>query len=163
MESIPSIVEGNNPHIGYGEYDNGESFYSAFENIFKQDIKNGDYEFLRCGAVDDSDITFEEIENYGFQMEEIPCNNLSDKVKSLYHTDDDGIHTKDPASLNITDILKDYENLNSKRLTIKFKDSTNSKFSSEYKDYINNIVLRYVEPMIPSTTILNYEFWDDND
>jgi hypothetical protein len=156
LESMPSIYEGNNPHIGYGHYDDGESFFSNFTQLLKNKIEDGYYDFLKC----DKPELYEEVENFGFSLNEKESKDYLGKIKSLFIEDDENEgYTKDPATLDIYTILSEYKNLNSKRLTIKFNDATNGRFSDEYKEYITNVVLKYLEPMIPSTTIFEYEFW----
>lgn len=43
LESIVELNSGNNPHIGYGKYDDGETYIDYFRQIFKGSIDNDNF------------------------------------------------------------------------------------------------------------------------
>ena len=43
LESIIDNNKGNNPHVGYGDYDNGKAYLDYFRQIFKYSIDNDSY------------------------------------------------------------------------------------------------------------------------
>ena len=43
LESIIDDSKGNNPHVGYGNYDNGKAYLDYFRQIFKYSIDNDSY------------------------------------------------------------------------------------------------------------------------
>lgn len=134
-ESIVDSNIGNNPHNGEGEYDAGEEFFDRLRKPFEQAIKNGEYD-----AVDQE--TLEEISSVTF--------NISDAeeatAKTKYYTGE----TEESLSI-----------LNDKSLEIKF-NTPNGVNSNDFKNFIINKVLLYVEQMIPSTTITYYKFDEES-
>lgn len=44
LESIIDDNKGNNPHVGYGNYDNGKAYLEYFRQIFKYSIDNDTYD-----------------------------------------------------------------------------------------------------------------------
>lgn len=60
MEGITENNLGNNPHVGYGKYDDGESYKVAFEDIFKSARENDEFDY-----VSDSDLTFYRMDSNG--------------------------------------------------------------------------------------------------
>jgi hypothetical protein len=47
--------------------------------------------------------------------------------------------------------------INTKRIDIEFNDRNNEY----YREYIENVILKYVEQMMPSTAIFSYKFASD--
>ena len=40
LNSLIDEYRGNNPHVGYGQYDSGETYFKYFKEIFKYSIEN---------------------------------------------------------------------------------------------------------------------------
>ena len=80
LEGIVENNLGNNPHVGYGNYDDGESYKRAFENIFEAAIEED--EFYEVG---DSILT----DNNGFSYTDqiFTLEKMIDNVKCWYFTD----------------------------------------------------------------------------
>lgn len=80
MESIVEDHKGNNPHGGYGKYDDGEAFVDHFRQIFKYSIDNDNFNdaLYTCenGELDEA------IENIGFDIVK-----QKDNVKTWYFSD----------------------------------------------------------------------------
>lgn len=53
LESIIENAKDNNPHIGKGNYDEGESYIERMNYVFGEDIKNRSFDFLKDGDEED--------------------------------------------------------------------------------------------------------------
>lgn len=183
LESIVDTELGNNPHTGYGHYDDGEEFYDYLKQIFKYSIDNEGFsdEAYRCGCNGNncfpSDLT-----ECGFNIEE----KVADNVKCWYfnpshYLPNNGNHEDVEISefdghYNVSsgyspyDFETDeegnltegssYSVINDKNLVITF--NLPSAFTvaqkEEYKSYITDAVMPYVRQMVPSTAILSIQF-----
>lgn len=171
LESIFSTNMGNNPHVGYGKYDDGNEYLDYMEQPFK------------C-LIDKSlinDLSYNNIAQM-LKFDDIKTNICGDKIQIMGDVSDDsiieykigeGVYSKD-ATINeiindedgkpiwryATSILKnknDDDNdlfkmwyINTKTLTITFKKTPNELFSK----YFKSVMLPYIMQVIPSTTIL---------
>ena len=84
LESLIDDNRGNNPHVGYGKYDNGEEYLEYFRQLFKYEIDNDspnnpsfNSEAYECNGEIDS-----EIKEYGFNI----SNRFIDNMKVWYFT-----------------------------------------------------------------------------
>lgn len=182
LESLETIENGNNPHNGYGQYDDGEEYIERYTNLFKHAFDEGLYDYMQNGDSDDME-NYNLLSNgYGFS-----ANCVVDNYKCAYFKDygDDSsllsIGAKDNVEWNCKQYDLDFnpENvtisnnepydesqangiINVKNLLITFgtKDKNGNK-NQFLRDYITNVVSKYLEHMIPSTSILRYKF--DND
>ena len=143
LESLVQMYNGNNPHIGKGEYDFGEDYLNKYINLFREAIKNG-----KCDNI--SDEKKAEIDNFGFEIEGI--SNEKSKICVPLNEEDDN----------------DYENeslkvINLKNLTVRFnmRNVDSGINYDEYKNYITEVVIPYLELMLPSTIIVEYLFGDE--
>lgn len=165
MESLLSVETGNNPHCGYGEYDMGDEYLARYRQIFKYAIENNWFSSL------DKD-ELEAVKKIGFTLSD----NIVDNKKSHWFTDgsdadyfkvegktaeesiednEDGIYgkiggkTEDDADMVI----------NVKNLLVKFNETgKDEQFKKDRRNYIRDIVIPFLEQMIPSTTVLKYEY-----
>ena len=192
LESLKSEEKGNNPHVGYGEYDMGEGFLDYFRQIFKHEIENDKFSFL--SNIEDGDGIYEELKDLGFG----PCLAVIAPTKTISfidETDDsarnlvfggsvradggfdssnalqpmDGEEDEDWGENELYGMLYNPEGgsnideaaafsiVNTKRIDITF----NSRGNDFYKEYIESVILKYVEQMMPSTAIFSYKFVDD--
>ena len=168
MESIKTTMDGNNPHGGFGKYDDGESYLDAYNHLFKNDIEHNKFSTL-----EDDDEIVEKARNMGFNAEMVEVNkkcyyfkdsdlqsclrpegevdadantsNWDDFYKELVSPEPEYTEYDEPAALSI---------INDKNITIDFSISGNTYL----KQYIEDVVLRYVEQMMPSTAIFTYTF-----
>lgn len=180
LESLVTVFKGNNPHTGRGTYDDGREYLERLNMIFKHDIERNNFSSIIEGRIDGG-ITLSDIEKVGF---DIPDDAVTDNEKCYYFVDSEDVDDShislisgdsdgdwddmfnDPKYdkfVNYEDSSKSYDEaaslsiINVKNVAITFIANGN-----EYlKDYINNIVVKYVEQMIPSTAILEIKFDDD--
>lgn len=173
LESLMSNLKGNNPHIGYGHYDDGESYYERFTNIFGELFKTGVFDFLELEEPEDYNTLASG--QYGFKLN----TDIVDNKKCAYYKDYNDTNLlknfnevdvisgwnssnykeiKFPDTPTIDDDMADESQangvMNSKKLIINFNVNNNDSF----KKYIESVVLKYLEQMIPSTAILEYRF-----
>lgn len=131
LESIISNSTGNNPHVGYGKYDNGKEYFEYMKQPFTWAINNN--------LLPDADI--QQAKQNEFDVSDIPLT-----------TDEE--HKKIEIIRDGNEIENYY--LNSKVLTI-----TNLRKESDYyKRYFKEVILPYLMQVIPSTTILILEDFD---
>ena len=177
MESLSAEYKGNNPHAGLGQYDDGKTYLDKFKILFEENFKNGKYEHLK-----DEDVElYCKASEFGFNDIEIVTDN---KKCAYYHDYTEGgvwlgeeenggdkgwnsIVAKDVLFVD-TPSLEDIPSLengpcdesqangiiNIKNMEIIFHVDGDE----EMIKYIQNVVLTYLEPMIPSTTIVEYRF-----
>lgn len=80
VESIIDENKGNNPHVGFGCYDDGEEYLDYFRKLFKYSIENNNF---NENAYNCDDGTLDkEIEKIGFNVE-----SFEDNMKCWYFTD----------------------------------------------------------------------------
>lgn len=90
LESLIDDNRGNNPHTGYGKYDNGDEYLEYFKHLFKYEIDNDSQlnhsfnsEAYECdGEIDDN------IKTYGFNISD----RIIDNMKVWYFTPSDFIY-----------------------------------------------------------------------
>lgn len=184
LDSIILNTLGNNPHVGFGGYDKGETYFDYMKKPFKY-------------AIDRNFFSYEDMEEANeieFEIDEkdTEANNSSDKIKIFADQND---MNKDK------DIIKDYKNITKityiniyqkdKSLTkteykalieedkpkyrkcieynrdavreakknIYYLNSkvvyfTNKINNEHYKKYFKNVIMKYLMQVVPSTTIL---------
>lgn len=153
IDSLKYDNKGNNPHVGYGEYDNGDLYWEYMRRPFKFA-----YEDKRLYSLTgDNLINKYDSEEYKEMFKvsdpvEVKHYNVEDieakyKLFNDYYKDnvigDRQIRYKEEKEKYI---------LNSKKLT--FTNKIDNKF---YKEYFNAVILKYLTQVIPSTTILVFE------
>lgn len=126
IENIISDNEGNNPHVGYGKYDNGHKYFEYMAQPFYYAIENN--------LLNSSDV--EIAQNNEFEIKTHYTKNGDKKVKIISNSE----------------IIDQYY-LNSKIIKITNKLGKNDNFIN----YFNNVILKYITQVIPSTTILILE------
>lgn len=174
LESLIANYKGNNPHVGFGRYDDGEEYINKFTLLFEDLIKEGAFDNLE----NENKPLYDKIMGFGFKQENI----IEDNKKCAYYKDylsenlltaigeEDNIsnwNSSQYVSYKLPDTVEDVEGvsdesqanavMNVKTLIIKFNVGGNEFL----KKYIQDVVLKYLEQMIPSTAILEYRF--DND
>lgn len=159
LESIITKAEGNHPHCGFGDYDNGDKYLDRMARVFWYACENGffssvDYDVYqkiekckynialkednsKCHYFDDTTLT----------SNIVPIGNDDTLEDSIYNVvyNPEGGDSKDEAAANSV--------LNVKTMTLEFIPRIGS---DEEIKYIQEVVLPYVEEMIPSTTIFRY-------
>jgi hypothetical protein len=183
LESLISEYKGNNPHIGYGKYDDGESYIENFTNIFGELFKRGAFDYVESENAKDYEIL---ANGYGFKtngaiIDNKKCAFFLDYKDELYRDEnnlpklvgyngvedviddwnsknaiDSGINFPDtPDNINgVADETQANGIMNLKNIIINFNVGKNEFL----KEYIQTVVFKYLEIMIPSTAILEYRF-----
>lgn len=82
LESIIDDYRGNNPHVGYGKYDEGDKYLERLAHIFDGAFDDGLFDncIYTC---DDNEMSIEDIKNLGFTL----TDRLIDNVKCWYFVD----------------------------------------------------------------------------
>lgn len=128
LENVVSTNIGNNPHTGYGNYDDGEEYFEYMSQPFKYAIDNN----LFDNADEAEKKTFSIVKNNGEDNEKVRIVNNDDMTKSYY--------------------------LNSKVVILTINISRivgNAAETEEYLiKYFDEVILNYLLQVIPSTTIL---------
>lgn len=172
MESMASVEDGNNPHTGAGGYDDGEEYKNRFRNLFQNAFDEGLYDYLEN---EDRDAYDTLRKGYGFGLTE-----TEDNRKCAFYADAQEDYRIEPVDgENVDDWNAGLEGLvnpepggevttaegfvdeacatavmNVKKLRIRFNTGGNA----EFRKYLQNVVFKYLEEMIPATAILSYVF-----
>ena len=179
IESIIEDSKGNNPHCGYGRYDDGAGYLEYFKQLFKHSLETDNF---TAEAYDCSGLT-SEISTLGFSglfNDDGSVNYIKDNMKTWYFTDEQtniqtsvkvgklasGFTWTDSElipynfenSANTTDEAASYSIINNKKLKITFSPIFSSE---EGYNYLYNSILPYLKQMIPSTTLLEIEVETD--
>lgn len=167
LESIRESTEGNNSHTGEGNYDDGKSYIEKLNSIFGGAIENNDL----------SQFTTADIQNaisgytFGINMNDKRVDNkkcwyfgkgdgtwLSDMGYTIVNPEG-GATNEEPAANSI---------VNLKNVDITFyypfdeEEQTILTLKTDFKKYLLNVVMPYLEQVIPSTTIMTYDVMDKN-
>ena len=184
LDSIILNTLGNNPHVGFGGYDKGETYFDYMKRPFKY-------------AIDRNFFSYEDMEEANkilFEIDEkdTEANNSSGKIKIF--ADQNDMNENE-------DIIKDYKNITKityiniyeKKKSLTTKDYkalleedkpkyrkcieynrdavieakkniyylnskvvyfTNKIDNEHYKKYFKNVIMKYLMQVVPSTTIL---------
>ena len=141
LETIIPYNIGNNPHVGYGEYDMGNEFFEYMKKPFKYALDK--YYFVSPYYEEANDIKLEF--------------DVSDRIDTQYDIEDDKkiqrlCVVKDSEG-KITEVTNNNEYyLNDK--VIIFKNNINN---DEYKKYFKTVIINYLMQIIPSTAIFVLE------
>ena len=190
LESLKTIELGNNPHIGYGFYDMGEDFLDHFRHVFKSELENGKFSMLNdieegenlreeaweigfgaCTAmpVTAKTLSFIDETEKSARALAIESGRRNDggyysarELQSIGAEDDEewseiyGMLNNPEGGSNMDEAAA-FSIINTKRIKITF----NSHRNEYLRKYIEDVVLKYVEQMMPATAIFSYEFDDD--
>lgn len=134
LNSVINTSLGNNPHVGYGNYDKGEYFFETMQTPFKYALE---YKLNEETLRNKADITF---------------NIKPEFTKERIETIGNEEFYKDDK------IIIESENYiyNDKNFIITFIVPTN--YTDDYKKYIKEVIVPYLTQVIPSTTILRYKY-----
>lgn len=106
LESIIEDNKGNNPHVGYGKYDDGSSYLEYFKHVFKGVIDKNEF---NDDAYDcETGEILEEIKSCGFSVSE----NVIDNIKTWYFTDntkENVYRLKEKTVIGVDDDYDEYE------------------------------------------------------
>lgn len=176
-----NIFNGNNPHSGKRNYDNGEEYYEYFKHFFKYACENELFD-ERCHenfydvidslydsgfTIESSDTVDNKVHYFGHYKDtngvtHYYCDKRTVQCKEKY--DSYAKQVKNVKAYTLNDISP-YKNkskvndeslnqiMNNKRLTITFYVKT--KYLLEQIKYLDYVVMNYLTQMIPSTTIVD--------
>lgn len=130
LDGIVNKTIGNNPHVGFGFYDDGNEYKNYLNEPFKYYIDEGELSITDEEGNIDTELN-NEINNFNLTLKE------GDKFNTV-------------SIFNLNGNFKCH--LNSK--VIYFKNNINNDL---YKKYFKEIILHYLMQVIPSTTILILE------
>lgn len=130
LETIIPYNIGNNPHVGYGEYDMGNEFFEYMKKPFKYAL---DKYYFTSPYYEEAN----EIEFYGL-----------DRKDAQYDIENEDDNDKKIKRINNNDTYY----LNDK--VIIFKNNINN---DEYKKYFKAVIINYLMQIIPSTAIFVLE------
>lgn len=174
LETLEEKYDGNNPHVGYGDYDNGEEYLDYMSDIFHYANNNNGFEMFTTGDR-------ERIKGFAFSRKDEVDN---DKVW-YYSNKANWANTKlgklngktwtkqadesfdksqySPAVVEEGHTPRNEPSANSvvnvKNMEIKFNISKlPAEIQEGWKSYIEGTAMNYITQMIPSTTIWSYSF-----
>lgn len=190
LESLSNEHKGNNPHIGNGEYDDGKSYIDRYNILFSEALKDGIYDFLKDSQDESDRDDYAAIATSGFCASFLEDSDIDNK-KSHYFEDTEAaeprlacLQEEDGAWVEVEDENRNnwdedfFDNLsipeqetvtskhdeaaansviNIKNIVISFGTGGNQYL----REYIEKVVIKYLETMIPSTTIVRYRFDSD--
>ena len=136
LDTIIPYNIGNNPHVGYGEYDMGDEFFEYMKKPFKYALDKYYFTSPYYEEANDTKLEFK----------------VSDRIDAKYDIEDD----KKIQIINNNDTYY----LNDK--VIFFKNNIDN---DEYKKYFKTVIINYLMQVIPSTAIFvleNFEPKTDN-
>ena len=133
LDTIIPYNIGNNPHVGYGDYDMGNEFFEYMKKPFKCAL---DKEYFASPY-------YEEADNIDFGEE------LLDRKDAQYDIEDDKK-------------IKIITNNNTYYLNDKVIIFKNNIESNVYKNYFKSVIINYLMQVIPSTAIFVLENFELN-
>lgn len=145
IDSIRDIVLGNNPHSGNFKYDNGYEYVSYFKQLFKYALETMQFDSQCYNTPQEFNREMKEAEEYGFDIpKESEDNECSYKV------------AEDVKVIWNNDIYKPSEGtMNTKRIEIVFNNTKSSNFVLKFMD---NVLMGYMEQMLPSNIICEVKY-----
>lgn len=176
LESIRNKFDGNNPHVGYGDYDHGDSYFEYMNSIFKHKLDNGQFSMLDndpasapfdIGTISDfgfavsSDLIEDNTKCHSFESGEeggpVPVGDSEDDDMDV--TNWEGYSSfyerlVNPESGDTTNEIAALSAINTKIIHVNFNTGGNQYL----KDYIDSVVLPWMIEMTPATAILSYSF-----
>ena len=176
LESIRESTEGNNSHTGEGHYDDGKSYVNKLNSIFGGAIKNNDLTRFTQADIEKA------ISKYTFNIE----TEYKDNKKCWYFGKGDGewLDSEDESEGPDRDGMKYRDDVvnpeegpksdepaansivNLKNIDIIFyypfdeEGKTILPLKTDFEKYLLNVVMPYLEQVIPSTTIMTYDIMD---
>ena len=176
LESISESTEGNNSHTGEGNYDDGKSYVNKLNSIFGGAIENNDLTRFTTADIQNaiSGYTFNITTGYkdnkkcwyfgkgdGKWLDPEDESEGPDRNGMGYKDDvvnpEEGLKSDEPAANSI---------VNLKNVNIIFyypfdeEGQTILPLKTDFKKYLLNVVMPYLEQVIPSTTIMTYDIMD---
>ena len=189
LESIRESTEGNNSHTGEGHYDDGKSYVNKLNSIFGGAIENNDLTRFTQADIEKaiSKYTFNIETGYkdnktgykdnkkcwyfgkgdGEWLDPEDESEGPDRDGMKYRDDvvnpEEGPKSDEPAANSIVnlkniDIIFYYPFDEESKETLPYFQTRTGRL--EFKKYLLNVVMPYLEQVIPSTTIMIYDIMD---
>lgn len=146
LDTIIPYNIGNNPHVGYGDYDMGNEFFEYMKKPFKYALDKNYF----------ASPYYEEANKIEFKVSNIigaKYNIENDEKIVIVNDEDDGEEDNE-------DNVKEQYYLNDKVIIFKNKID-----NDEYKKYFKTVIINYLMQVIPSTAIFvleNFELKTNN-
>lgn len=153
LDNIVSLNTGNNPHVGYGQYDDGSTYLEYMKLPFKYSIDNSQfdnfslYQLAKKFEFDLNNTVNDKIQIVNSRGGDKTDYDKTDYVK--YEYDNNGGLNENNST--VYDNVEEIWYINTKVLTITNKVTDNYGL---YKNYFKTIIMPYIMQVIPSTTIL---------
>lgn len=147
LDTIIPYNIGNNPHVGYGDYDMGNEFFEYMKKPFKYALIK---EYFASPY-------YEEADNIEFDV--------SDRIDAKYDIEDDEKIQSLCAVKNDEGKITEVTNNDTYYLNDKVIIFKNNIDSDEYKNYFKSVIINYLMQVIPSTAIFvleNFELKTNN-
>ena len=164
LESLKSDEKGNNPHCGYGDYDDGQEYLDRLTQPFKYALDNNWFSSL-------SGEEKNKVKGFKFEIDELKSDSKIEFFKD--ETDTRSLESKKITKDNVNggeaaEETGEYKTesdadmiVNVKTFELKFLEvGGDEQFKKDRKDYIMNVVMPFAEQMIPSTAIFRYQIGD---
>lgn len=164
LESLKSDEKGNNPHCGYGDYDDGEEYIERLAQPFKYAIDNNWFSSLNKDEKDTVkglkfDIS-EDTEDAKIEFFKDRTETGSLSPKRVTKNNDEKFDKQDDEKPDKFEQEADMI-VNVKTFELKFLEvGGDEQFKNDRHDYIQNVIIPFVEQMIPSTAIFRYQIGD---
>ena len=139
LETIIPYNIGNNPHVGYGEYDMGDEFFEYMKKPFKYAIDKNYF----------ASPYYEEANGIEFEV--------SDTIDAHYDIEDDEKIQRLCIVKNGEGNITEVTNNNKYYLNDKVIIFKNKIDNYEYKKYFKSVIINYLMQVIPSTAIFVLE------
>ena len=165
LESLKSDEKGNNPHCGYGDYDEGQEYLDRLTQPFKYALDNNWFSSL-------SGEEKNKVKGLKFEIDELKSDSKIEFFKD--ETDTRSLESKKITKDNVNggeaaEETGEYKTesdadmiVNVKTFELKFLEvGGDEQFKKDRKDYIMNVVMPFAEQMIPSTAIFKYQIGDE--
>ena len=178
LESIHNKFLGNNPHVGYGEYDKGDGYIKYMDSVFKNKLDTGMFSMLTDDPAS-APFDIETVKTFGFNVK--PDMVVDNRKCHYFESGDDGgpeplddagsqdsdmdpttwdgyssfyEHLINPEEGDLTDETAALSVVNVKNIHVSFNTGDNAYL----QDYINSVVMPWMDEMVPATAILSYGF-----
>ena len=166
INHIVNYYEGNNPHSGNLNYDDGEEYLNRYRKLFKYALENNAFDVRCFGSQASYENSKQDIGSIGFNTinwdyKEIPSgisttdienaeNNQDEfykKVNYVKNSNSEGTYYDDP-------FFESYKVMNLKNMKIDFSKLF-AKYGSDnsFRKFFQSVIVRYLEQFIPSTSI----------
>ena len=184
LESIRESTEGNNSHTGEGHYDDGKSYVNKLNSIFGGAIENNDLTRFTQADIEKA------ISKYTFNIKTGYKDNKKcwyfgkgngewlgpedesegpDRDGMKYRDDvvnpEEGSKSDEPAANSIVNLKNidiifyyPFDEESKEKETLPYFQTRTGRL--EFKKYLLNVVMPYLEQVIPSTTIMTYDIMD---